>query len=66
MDAELAAKELAILKPNSLPGGGAPVGTFDEARMAKNIALLRDLDLIPSGLTPADIADARFLPKSDT
>jgi NitT/TauT family transport system substrate-binding protein len=65
-DAELAAKELAILKPNSLPGGGAPVGTFEETRMAKNIALLRDLDLIPSGLAPADIADARFLPKSDT
>jgi NitT/TauT family transport system substrate-binding protein len=66
VDADLAAKELAILKPNSLPGGGAPVGTFDEARMAKNIALLLELDLIPSGLTPADIADARFLPKSDT
>jgi len=66
VDADLAAKELAILKPNSLPGGGAPVGTFDETRMAKNIVLLRDLDLIPTGLTPADIADAGFLPKSDT
>ena len=65
-DADQAAQELAILKPNSLPGGGAPVGTFDETRMAKNIALLRDLDLIPAGLTPADIADAGFLPKSDT
>jgi hypothetical protein len=42
------------------------VGTFDEARMAKSIALLRDLGLIPAGLIPADLADARFLPKSDT
>jgi NitT/TauT family transport system substrate-binding protein len=66
VDADQAAQELAILKPNSLPGGGAPVGTFDETRMAKNIALLQELGLIPAGLTPADIADARFLPKSDT
>lgn len=66
VDADQAAQELAILKPNCLPGGGAPVGTFDEARMAKNIALLQDLGLIPAGLTPADVADARFLPKSDT
>jgi NitT/TauT family transport system substrate-binding protein len=65
-DAGQAAQELAILKPNSLPGGGIPVGTFEEARMAKSIALLQDLGLIPPGLTPADIADARFLPKSDT
>jgi NitT/TauT family transport system substrate-binding protein len=66
VDAAQAAQELAILKPNSLPGGGAPVGTFDEARTAKSIALLQDLGLIPPGLTPADIADTRFLPKSDT
>jgi NitT/TauT family transport system substrate-binding protein len=66
VDAAQAAQELAILKPNCLPGGNTPVGTFDEARMAKNITLLQNLGLIPAGLTPADIADARFLPKSDT
>ena len=66
VDANQAAQELTILRPNSLPAGGAPVGTFDEARMAKSIDLLQDLGLIPPGLTPADIADARFLPKSDT
>lgn len=66
VDAAQAAQELAILKANSLPGDGTPVGTFDEAKMAKSIALLQDLGLIPPGLTPADIADTRFLPKSDT
>jgi len=66
VDVDQAAKELAILKPNCLPGGNAPVGTFDEARMAKNIALLQELGLIPSGLTSADIADARFLPQGET
>lgn len=66
VDVDQAAQELAILKPNCLPGGGAPVGIFDDAKMARNIALLQSLGLIPSGLTPADIADTRFLPKSDT
>ena len=66
VDANQAAQELTILKPNSLPAGGTPVGAFDEARMAKSIDLLRGLGLIPPGLAPADIADVRFLPKSDT
>ncbi|GAB7045028.1 ABC transporter substrate-binding protein [Catenuloplanes indicus] len=64
-DAGQAAQELAILKPNSLPAAGVAVGTFDEARMARNIALLQELGLIPAGLTPADVADTRFLPESD-
>ncbi|MCA2218420.1 ABC transporter substrate-binding protein [Jidongwangia harbinensis] len=66
VDANQAAQELAILKPNTLPASGTPVGTFDEARMAKSINLLHELGLVPPGLAPADIADARFLPKSDT
>jgi NitT/TauT family transport system substrate-binding protein len=65
-DAAQAAQELAILKPNTVPRAGTPVGTFDESMVARNIALLQGLGLIPSGLTPADVADARFLPKSDT
>jgi NitT/TauT family transport system substrate-binding protein len=66
VDEAQAAGELAILKPNCLPAGGAPVGTFDEAKMARNIALLQGLNLIPGGLTPKDIADTSFLPSSDT
>jgi NitT/TauT family transport system substrate-binding protein len=63
---ELAATELNLLKPYTLPVGGKPVGTFDESRMAKNIAVLQGLGLIPSGLTPDQVADTRFLPKSDS
>ncbi|WP_203928891.1 ABC transporter substrate-binding protein [Virgisporangium ochraceum] len=64
VDEAQAAGELAILKPNCLPAGGAPVGTFDDAKMARNIALLQGLNLIPGGLTPKDIADTSFLPSS--
>jgi len=63
---ELAAKELTLLKPYVLPAAGAPVGTFDEPRMAKNIAVLQGLGLIPTGLTPDQAVDTRFLPKEDT
>jgi NitT/TauT family transport system substrate-binding protein len=66
VDAEQASKELAILKPNCIPADNAPVGSFDEARMAKNIALLQGINLIPSGLSPKDIADTSFIPQSDT
>lgn len=65
VDADQAAQELAILKPNSLPTGDVPVGSFDRARMARSLTLLQDLGLIPAGLSPADVADDRFLPQSD-
>jgi NitT/TauT family transport system substrate-binding protein len=63
---QLAAQELALLKPYTIPAGGAPVGTLDKDRMAKNIALLQGLSLIPSGLTPDDAMDTSFLPKSNS
>jgi NitT/TauT family transport system substrate-binding protein len=63
---QLAAKELTLLKPYTIPTAGAPVGTFDAARMAKNIAVLQGLGLIPTGLTPDQAIDTRFVPKSDS
>jgi NitT/TauT family transport system substrate-binding protein len=65
-NAELAGKELALLKPYTIPAAGAPVGTFDDSRMAKNIALLQGLGLMPAGLTPDQAVDTRFIPKADT
>ena len=65
-DVALAAAELTLLKPYTLPRNGKPVGTFDDARMAKNIAVLQGLGLIPTALTPADVADTRFLPETDS
>jgi NitT/TauT family transport system substrate-binding protein len=65
-NADLAAKELTLLKPYTIPPGGAPVGTFDESRMAKNIAVLQGLGLMPTGLTPDQAVDTRFIPKSDS
>jgi len=62
---KLAATELALLKPYTIPGGGGQVGVLDEGRMAKNIALLQGLGLLPSGLAPADAMDATFLPKGN-
>jgi NitT/TauT family transport system substrate-binding protein len=64
--AGLATKELTLLKPYTIPGGGAPVGTLDETRIAKSIALLQGLGLMPGGLTPGDIMDTRFVPKSNS
>jgi len=64
-NAQLAGQELAMIKPYVTPSGGAVVGVMDKDRMAKNIALLQGLSLMPGGLTPDDVMNLSFLPKAD-
>jgi NitT/TauT family transport system substrate-binding protein len=63
---DLSSNELNIVKPYCLTSGGVPVGHFDYPRMAKNIAVLQGLGLMPPGLTPEQASDTSFLPKSDS
>jgi len=44
--------EIKSMTPYVAPSGGAPVGSFDQQRVARAIAILQGAGLIPSGLTP--------------
>ncbi|MEV0213612.1 ABC transporter substrate-binding protein [Micromonospora sp. ALFpr18c] len=45
------------------PAGGAPIGSMDEVRVTRSIAILQGAGVIPNGLTPAKIVDNSFIPK---
>jgi NitT/TauT family transport system substrate-binding protein len=46
------------------PVSGGRVGSMDEARVARTIAILQAAGLISAGLTPAQVADFSFVPKA--
>jgi NitT/TauT family transport system substrate-binding protein len=50
-DPALAAKEIALMQPYVRPSTGAQIGALDRARVARTIAVLQSLSLIPAGLT---------------
>ncbi|MET0491688.1 MAG: ABC transporter substrate-binding protein [Actinoplanes sp.] len=49
--------EIEAMKPYIAPPGGAPIGTLDQNRVAKSIAILAAAGLTDKPLTPEAIAD---------
>ncbi|MDG4828477.1 ABC transporter substrate-binding protein [Solwaraspora sp. WMMD1047] len=56
--------EIDAMAPYVAPAGGAPIGSMDEARVARTIAILQASNLIPGDLPPANVVDLSFVPKS--
>jgi NitT/TauT family transport system substrate-binding protein len=57
--------EIDAMTPYVPPIGGAKIGSMDETRVAKTIAILQGAGLIPAGgLTPEKVADFTFAPKA--
>lgn len=50
-DPAVAAQEMTLMRPYALPARGASVGVLDPSRVARCIAVLQSLALIPPGLT---------------
>jgi NitT/TauT family transport system substrate-binding protein len=55
VDAKIAAAEVKLMAP--YVRGGASVGAFDQARVARSIAILQGAGAVPSGLTPDMLVD---------
>jgi NitT/TauT family transport system substrate-binding protein len=56
--------EIEAMKPYTTAPGGGALGSMDEQRVAKSIAVLSGAGLMPSGLTPEDVVDFSFTPKA--
>jgi len=56
--------EIEAMKPYSIAPSGGQLGSMDEQRVAKSIAVLTGSGLIPAGLTPTDVVDFSFTPKA--
>lgn len=62
---EAAAKsEINMMKPYVTSTTGGPIGSIDEQRTAKALAILQGSGLIPAGLTPADVVAFDVTPKA--
>jgi NitT/TauT family transport system substrate-binding protein len=60
-----AAAEVTLMKQYVLgTENGLPVGSFDQARVARAIASLQSLNLFPAGLTPDKVIAFNFVPKA--
>lgn len=63
-DPKVAAQELTLMKQYVLgTDSGQPVGSFDQARVARGIASLQALNLFPPGLTPDKVVAFDLAPK---
>ncbi|MEN3615579.1 ABC transporter substrate-binding protein [Plantactinospora sp. ZYX-F-223] len=56
--------EIKAMTPYVVPAGGAPIGSMDEGRVARTIAILQGSGLMPSGLSPASVVDLNIVPKT--
>lgn len=61
---EVAAAETALMVPYVNPGGGAPIGTIDPLRAARNIAILQGVGVIPSVINAQDVVSFDLVPKA--
>ena len=60
-----AGQELTLMKQYVLgTENGLPVGSFDQARVARAIASLQSLNLFPAGLTPDKVIAFNLIPKA--
>ncbi len=64
-DPKTASAELTLMKQYVLgTTAGQPVGSFDQARVARAVASLQSLNLFPPGLTPEKVIDFDLAPKA--
>ena len=56
--------EINAMKPYTSPPNGAPLGTIDQQRVARTIAILQGNGLMPAGMTPDKVADFSFVTAS--
>ncbi|AGL17765.1 ABC transporter substrate-binding protein [Actinoplanes sp. N902-109] len=56
--------EINAMKPYTTAPGGGALGSMDEQRVAKSIAVLTGAGLMPAGLTPEDVVDFSYTPKA--
>ncbi|BCJ50675.1 hypothetical protein Asp14428_21500 [Actinoplanes sp. NBRC 14428] len=56
--------EITAMKPYCTAPAGGALGSMDESRVARSIAVLSGAGLMPAGLTPADVVDFSFTPKA--
>jgi NitT/TauT family transport system substrate-binding protein len=60
-DPLLAAQELHMMRSYSVPQPGQTVGVLDPARVARTVAVLQAVDLVPSAFPPDDFVRADLL-----
>jgi NitT/TauT family transport system substrate-binding protein len=64
-DITAATGEIKLMAPYvASKGSNVPIGSINEARVAKAIAILQSSDLIPAGLTPDKVVDFNLTPKA--
>jgi NitT/TauT family transport system substrate-binding protein len=65
-DAQVAAREMELMRPYALPAHGEVIGIMAPNRIARTIATLQSLSLIPEGLTPEQIVRPDLLGTAPT
>jgi len=58
----VAAGEVKLFAPYVRPGGSEKIGVLDPARVARSIAIMQGIGLIPAGVTPEQVVTSEFLP----
>ena len=63
-DVTAAKGEITLMTPYVKPTGTAPIGSIDQQRVARAIAILQGAGLMPSGLAPDAVVDFALTPKA--
>lgn len=63
-DVAAATGEIKLMTPYVKATNGAPLGSFDQQRVARAIAILQGAGLIPAGLTPEAVVAFDLAPKA--
>jgi len=61
-DVAAATGEIKLMTPYVKPTGNAPIGSFDQQRVARSIAILQGAGLMPAGLTPDAVVAFNLTP----
>jgi NitT/TauT family transport system substrate-binding protein len=61
-DVASASGEIKLMAPYVKPTGNAPIGSFDQQRVARAIAILQGAGLMPAGLTPEAVVAFNLTP----
>lgn len=60
--AAVAAGEVKLFAPYVRAGDSEPIGVLDPARVARSIAIMQGIGLVPAGVTPEQVISTDFLP----
>jgi NitT/TauT family transport system substrate-binding protein len=63
-DITAAKGEITLMAPYVKPSGSAPIGSLDQQRVARAIAILQGAGLMPAGLTPDAVVAFNLTPKA--